>query len=164
MGEFKTYIGGVIYPLGFPVVITTVSKEDEYKRFTEFFILMIHPDGEAEYYSRRYIYNNIPESILSNEELLEGTLSVVMAKLDSTIDEKREKLGDSQKNMVPYSLRFTLDPLALPMLRFFLIHYTLKGQVEKIRQKTSCTELKSVLPVWSEKVETRWLVTKTEDF
>jgi hypothetical protein len=164
MGEFNTYIGGLIYPLGFPVVITTVSKQDEYKRFTEFFILMIHPDGEAEYYSRRYIYNNIPEIILSNEELLEGTLSVVMAKLDSTIDEKREKLKDRQKIMIPYSLRFTLDPLGLPILRFLLIHYALKDQVEKIRNQTSCTELKSVLPVWPEKVEIRWLVTKTEDF
>jgi len=164
MGEFNTYIGNTIYPLGFPVVIVAISEHMELQRIVEFFVLMIHPDGEAEYYPQRCFYRNIPKGILSDQDLLDGTLMTVLAKLDLVIDEKRGKLEDSQKIMVPYSLRFSLEPLSPSKLRFLLIHYALGDQVEKIRNQTICTELKDVLPLWPEKEETRWLVKRVEDF
>ena len=146
MSIFKSLIGNTIYPIGFPVVIVTADKPMNGIRIAEFFILLFPPSGSVKLNRRRFIYENVPESMLQDEELLDGTLLTVQAELDMIVDAQRRQFEPVSQVMLPYSVRFNLEELSLSRLRYLLVHHRLQEVVEQIRRETYCTELNNILP------------------
>ena len=117
-------------------------------RTAELFILLFPSSGSPTLSRRRFVYTNVPDSVLSNEELLSGTMVTVQAELDIVVDNYRQQLGPDDRALLPYSVRFTLSDLALSDFRFLLIHHNLPHVADQIRRDSYCEELKEQLPKW----------------
>jgi hypothetical protein len=146
MAMFQSFIGNSIYGMGFPVVIVAVDKPMDGVRTAEFFIMFLGASTSVPVNRRRFVYRNVPESMLSDDDLLKGTLHTVQAELDIALDTRRQHLGSTDQLMLPYSLRFNLEELHLQTLRFLVIHYRLRERVEQIRRETYCEDLRKSLP------------------
>jgi len=118
MASCKTYIANTIYLIGFPVIMVATDKPSADVRIAEFFILMFPPQGEVTLTRRRFVYHNLPDSVLSDQELLDATLVTVQAELDQAVDVVRQQLAPDQTTMLPYYLRFTPEELGWGTLPF----------------------------------------------
>ena len=148
MSMYKLYIGEHIYPVGFPVVIITAANLMDSVRMSEYFILLFPTQGAVQYKRCRLIYRNIPDSVLNEESLLEGTLETVNGELDLMVHKIRTKLSDEKGVILPFSLRFTLNELSQAKLRFLFIRHNLARLARQICRETYSEELKQVLPQW----------------
>ncbi len=156
MSKYQLLIGDHLYPIGFPVVMMTAGNVMNTVRAAEHFILVFSSQGEVQYNRLRCIYNNVPDGILSDDDLLNGTLETVHAQLDLVVHQARMRLPDGQRILLPYSMRFALRDLMPAKLRSLLIQNNLGHLVEQIRHETYSDELKELLPRWP--LLNRWVV------
>ncbi|MCX7002791.1 MAG: hypothetical protein NTV22_05890 [bacterium] len=134
-----------IHPLGFPIAALTFNERHLEDRCAEFFLFVFECSGAVHFVPKRVWCRGIANDIISNEVLMQETLSMAQCELDIYLYTKRNEIEQSKSISIHFDGRVTLHDCTAQELLFYLIKWNQKKLADRVAEQTNSDDLRTLM-------------------
>jgi hypothetical protein len=140
--RFRLFKANCIVPIGQPFILTAIDAPNRQYRRTEFYLFVFKKGSGLHYVKNHADFNGIPDTIMSDEVLLQEAFDTAEAELQNYVIVKRTELG---ADILPFESVFDFESVEPEVLLPPIIRRKLFAIVKSIRGNTKCDELREFL-------------------